>query len=255
MSKYLVFGRKLKSCQVWFENFHAVDIGDYVVFHGVEKVEQKRNIIDIGMQKSLITDLSRDECDIFSDFSSTVKNEIRRSERENVRCEVITSGNILKDDLFIKEFPAMYSGMYQQKGLDRSLNISELAAYAEKGDFVLSVAYIGDSPVVFHSYICNGENSRLLHSCSEFRSEDKNIRNLIGRENKYLHWKDMQYLKGLGVKYYDWGGIHSYSDPNGIDKFKISFGGSQYEYYNVTVARTFKAKMMFAIKKLLKNES
>ncbi len=215
MSKYLVFGRKLKCCQVWFENFHAVDIGDYVVFHGVEKVEHKRNLVDIGMQKTLITDLSRDEQDILSDFIATVKNEIRRCERENVRSEIFTSDKILKDDLVIKEFSDIYGGMYRQKGLDRSLNIGELIAYAEKGDLIISAAYIGDSPVVFHSYIVNGENSRFLHSCSEFRSEDKNIRNLIGRENKYLHWKDMQYLKGLGVKYYDWGGYTRLTNRTG----------------------------------------
>lgn len=254
MSEYLICGRKLKSCQVWFEPFRDVKTGDYAVFHGVEKPEKRRNIIAVDSQRTLITDLSRDEQEIFSDFSATVKNEIRRCEKDNVRFEIFTSDMILKNASVIKEFSDLYEGMYRQKGLDRSLNSKELAAYAEKGDLIVSAAYIDENPVIFHSYIVNGENSRFLHSCSEFRSEDKSIRSLIGRENKYLHWMDMQYLKCSGVRYYDWGGVFSFDEPNGIDKFKLSFGGGQCEYYNVTVVRTLKAKFAFAIKRLLKKQ-
>lgn len=252
MSKYLVCGQRLKSCHVWFENYHEIDMGDYVIFHGAEKIEPDRNVIDVNLQKTLITDLMRNEEDILADFSSTVKNEIRRCERENVRFEIFTSDKILKDDSTIKEFSDMYEGMYRQKGLERHLCRNELMAYAEKGDLIISVTYIDDTPAIFHSYIVNGESSRFLHSCSEFRSEDKNIRNLIGRENKYLHWKDMQYLKCLGVKHYDWGGVHSFDEPNGIDKFKMSFGGKPFEYYNITAVKTFKAKLLFAVKRVLK---
>ena len=46
----------------------------------------------------------------------------------------------------------------------------------------------------------------------------------------------------------------SFDEPNGIDKFKLSFGGGQCEYYNVTVVRTLKAKFAFAIKRLLKKQ-
>lgn len=55
---------------------------------------------------------------------------------------------------------------------------------------------------------------------------DSAMRNAIGRANKYLHWHDWLLLKNIGVIEYDWGGIASYDNPNGIDKFKMSFGES-----------------------------
>ena len=55
---------------MWFEPFRDVKTGDYAVFHGVEKPEKRRAIIAVDSQRTLITDLSRDEQEIFSDFSA-----------------------------------------------------------------------------------------------------------------------------------------------------------------------------------------
>ena len=32
---------------------------------------------------------------------------------------------------------------------------------------------------------------------------------------------------------YDWGGISDFDNPNGIDEFKLKFGGDKITYYNV----------------------
>jgi hypothetical protein len=61
--------------------------------------------------------------------------------------------------------------------------------------------------------------------------------------NKYLHLRDMEYLQDLCVTVYDWGGISSSSEPNGIDKFKMSFGGHPVRYYNITWGHSVKQKL------------
>ena len=138
----------------------------------------------------------------------------------------------------------MYHEMYEQKGLrGRELPIKELTGYLKANQLLISCASISGKPVVFHSYVYGEGNSRLLHSCSEFRTEDNETRNAIGRANKYLHWRDFQHLRTMGVKRYDWGGISSLSEPNGIDKFKMSFGAEPVVYYNISSSLSLRYKL------------
>ena len=59
--------------------------------------------------------------------------------------------------------------------------------------------------LVMHSYLCDKDNKRvrLLHSASLFRSDDQNIRSLVGMANRFLHFKDMTYFNYM---VYDFGG-------------------------------------------------
>ena len=82
----------------------------------------------------------------------------------------------------------------------QGLSFETLAAVKEK---------VGDMPLVLHG--------------GTGIPEDK--ANEIGRMNKYLHWKDIQYFKNNGFSRYEWGGITDPDKPNGIDKFKMEFGG------------------------------
>ncbi len=44
-----------------------------------------------------------------------------------------------------------------------------------------------------------------------------------------LHWKNIKYLKGRGIKYYDFWGINATKWP-GVTRFKLGWGGDQKEY-------------------------
>jgi len=48
---------------------------------------------------------------------------------------------------------------------------------------------------VWHAYILSGRTARLLHSGSCFRNREAHYRALVGRANRWLHWKDMLQLK------------------------------------------------------------
>lgn len=81
---------------------------------------------------------------------------------------------------------------------------------------------------------------------------------LLNRFNIMYH--DMYEEKGMAghylpineLKEYDWGGIASYESPNGIDKFKMSFGGEYRKYYNLFCNCSFTARAYAKIRKLLK---
>lgn len=157
-------------------------------------------------------------------MTKTVRNEINRSKREDVKICFYPS-NLISDEL-LNEFESMYIEIYASKKIKtKGLSRKMLKAYIENSALLISVAYINGNPAIYHSYVCDNTHARLLHSCSAFREEDNAFRNAIDRANKYLHWRDWLYLKEMGVIEYDWGEISSYHNPNGIDRFKMSFLG------------------------------
>ena len=48
------------------------------------------------------------------------------------------------------------------------------------------------------------------------------------------------------------GGLYGIDSPNGIDKFKMSFGGEIVEYYNITVLHSTKARIFYGLKNVMK---
>ena len=197
------------------------------------------------VQESLVSMIGNGVEEIMQKFSSTSRNEIRRAEREGVQINFYTSEDIDKNDAVLKKMASLYTNMYAEKGMPGiELPISELRAYAKSRCLLISVAAIDGAEVVFHSYVVCENKARLLHSCSEFRVADNAMRNAIGRSNKYLHFKDMEYLCSNGVDIYDWGGISSSSEPNGIDKFKMSFGGELVKYYNIKYNASIKQRLI-----------
>lgn len=240
-------GRFLQQEHIWFEHFEnanqVVSKSDSIMIFA-NAVPLQGNHIECSFQESLVSYLNIGMDEIMKNFSSTTRGEIRRAEREGVQVCFYTSDDINANSDVLSRMALLYTNMYAEKGMEGiELPIREMQAYAKSGCLLVSVASIDNSEVVFHSYVVSENKSRLLHSCSEFRVADNAMRNALGRANKYLHFKDMEYLSSAGVDSYDWGGISSSNEPNGIDKFKMSFGGKLVKYYNISIANTFKQKL------------
>lgn len=182
-------------------------------------------------QKTLITDLLEDELVLWQGISKTYRNEIRRCDRENRSVLHLTSEAIIQTPNLIDEFEKTYNNMFAAKGMKDRFNRKLFCAYAHNNALVMSIAFKDDVPVVFHSYIVDEKNARLWYSCSNYR-EDKMIAEEIGRLNKFLHWRDMQTMKKLGIESYDWGGIGLSEEVKGIAEFKRKFGGTEIVYRN-----------------------
>lgn len=172
---------------------------------------------------SLETLLLLSEEDIFKNFSSTVKNEIRRSIKDGGCCSDITIDDFLViQNAFAKE---------------RSLKICSKNQLNRIKEFVCFTGfYVDNELLVCHSYILDNEKKivRLLHSASVRSGKTDVNNNIIGRGNKELHYFDMIKFKKLGYTLYDWGGYVPNSTDKvikGINNFKLSFGCTHVEYY------------------------
>jgi lipid II:glycine glycyltransferase (peptidoglycan interpeptide bridge formation enzyme) len=84
--------------------------------------------------------------------------------------------------------------------------------------------------------------ARLFYSASHFRkSEDSELRNLIGRANRLLHWEDIRFFKEMGLSCYDFGGWYGGREDVeklAINQFKESFGGEKQREYTYIVPVT-----------------
>lgn len=160
-------------------------------------------------------ELSEDE--IFGAFSKQFRNQIKGAEKEGVTCE------FNKD---IERFVPFFNEFAKSKGI----NVTSVRRMQEMSDYLLlSAAFLDGKLIVAHSYFYDRE-SQIVHTyqSASIRLEETLDKNLVGKANKLLHFKDMLHFKQMGVKTYDFGG---YSPPenkrelSGINDFKLNFGG------------------------------
>ena len=250
--KEIIYKKKfIKINHIWFntKKINELKKADIIFFHNTSKNVSKNSYLYI--QKSLITNLNINNDELFNNISKTAKNEIRRSIKDNIKNIEYSSKFLKNNSQILNEFEDCYNKMYKSKGLNVKLNKKLVKQYINANMFLLTVAIYNKKSIVFHSYIIENNKARLLHSCSDFRNKDNN-KNLIGRANKFLHYKDMIMLKSKNIKDYDWGGITSFQKPNGIDKFKINLSGNskQIKYYNEIIPTSIKGYLLVKILKI-----
>ena len=227
-------GRILKARNVWFEQVSSVDDipkdgTDIVYVNGNGHPLSGCNMI-CHKQYSAITDLTGTEEELFAALGSTLRYKIKRAEREGTEVSFFSGEEAA---CRLPAFAEIFENMYEQKGNREELPIEEMKTYALAGKLLVSIASIGGKAAVYHSYVCDDKHCRLTFTCSEFRAAlTKEEKQAFARANELLHWKDITYFKGRGLFSYDWGGLTSPEDPNGIDRFKLGFGCKIIEYYN-----------------------
>lgn len=204
------------------------------------------------LQFSLVLDLLQDEDNLFSSIKKNVKYEINRCYKENIGYRIYDSKFLENNSDILNNFEKVYNQMYSEKNMNNKLSMSLVKHYINNDAFIITAASIDGKDLVYHAYVADDKNTRLLYSCSTFRSNEQEERNLIARANKFLHWEDIKYFKEQKIEKYDFGGIHSFDEPNGIDKFKMSFGGEKVEYYNVSYGNSFFGKLFIKFKNILK---
>lgn len=199
---------------------------------------------------TLITDLTLPESVLYEKISKKVRYQCRRSEGDNIKVCFYSSEDIKKAPELLAKFADVYDSMFRSKGMDNRFRLPIIRQYLEAGAIIFSAVWQEDKLLVFHSYICDDENVRSLHSAS--RCRDRGIeQSVVGRANKRLHWEDIRYFKKKGLLCYDWGGISNFENPNGIDEFKLSFGGDKLIYYNITAGKTVIGKLAVVAMKIL----
>ena len=236
----------IKIGHLWFSNgqykgYHP----DILYLHGM-----KTNIGGGGgIQHTLITDLSKSEEEIYKKIRKNYRYEIRRTAKQNVQLKYYSAMDMCCETKLLLQFCNTYNEMYESKGIKAKFNTALVHQYIKEDAICFTVAYFNDEPLVFHSYIIDENNVRFFYSASPFRIK-KEYADEIGSMNKALHWFDLRQFKKMKIMTYDWGGIANPEEPNGIDKFKMGFGGEATSYYNVIIGVSLLGKITLSLIKV-----
>ncbi len=243
--------RGLRIAHLWFLNNYkelAKIEADIIFIHGSHLKKHPALDAVVSSQNTLISSLC--ESELSSRFSRDTRRHIRRAEEDPILVSHYDSRELTRNPELVKEFGNAYETMFEQKGRRVRFNFDLVKAYIAMDMLVVSVASYADQNIVFHSYIVSEKTVRALHSVSIFREGSVDPR-IIGRANKYLHYQDMVYFQEQGKTSYDWGGISNFDNPNGIDKFKLEFGGQKQTYSNIILGHSILGKSAILAKKVL----
>lgn len=246
----IIRGRFLTYGEIWFDeeppDNPAVDV---LMFRSRSKPIVDRSCTPF---LSLVSDLSADEHTMMTSFGRTNRYKINRAEsKDGLHAQYFADSR-----LQLEAFCRFYDSFAEQKSIERSYRRA-LEAASDAGQLVLTSALLDTQPLVWHAYITCDDTAALLHSASHFRGKATADRAVVGRANRWLHWRDMLAFKRLGLKRYDWGGMfvdESVPERASINDFKREFGGAPAQNYNCTVPVTIKGKAYRAVRKLLRSD-
>ena len=166
---------------------------------------------------SCYTDLTKSMDEILASMKSNTRNEIRRAVKEGCVFSIVED---------VDEFIPFYNSFCESKGLNDFTSRAQIGKY--KKVLITKATDAAGNVLAMHANILDDASkvALLMFSCSP--RLDANVdKKLIGWGNRFLHFKDLEYLKDNGFTYYDWSGVCL--DPNSpchsIGQFKLSFGG------------------------------
>ena len=196
---------------------------------------------------TLLVDLQQSEEDLRQQMDRGTRYEIRRAmSKDNLA--LIQNDECTGSD--VNAFCDYYDGFVRSRGLRRVFR-RRLEQAAEEGILTLTSAEREDSLVlVQHAYIRTPARAILLYSASHHRQYDNGaLRGLVGRANRYLHWRDMLHFRQQGVAFYDLGGVDapdSADSPTmGITEFKKGLGGTTVATYSCLIPCSFKGALAY----------
>ena len=198
---------------------------------------------------TLVNDLFVDDASLMAGFGSTNRYKIKRADTK----DALEAEFIAEPKPEIAGFCDFYDAFARLKKLQPSYRRG-LTAAAQARQLVLTAARRDGVRLVWHAYILQGRTAALLYSASHFREKAVGDRAVLGRANRWLHWRDMLGLRKVGILHYDWGGLfedETVAEHAGINQFKYDFGGRREVTYNCTVGLTIKGRCFLSVQKTL----
>ena len=192
---------------------------------------------------SLYNDLGESDA-LLASFGSTNRYKIKRAESKDRLASEIAPAT----DAALDAFCAFFDEFAAQKKLERAYRRG-LKAMRDAGALVLSSARHEGGTLVCHAHVIGRDTAALLHSASHFRAQDGAERALVGRANRWLHWRDMLAFREMGLTRYDWGGMfddESVPAHASVNSFKREFGGVPHCAYNCVAPLTLRGRLYVA---------
>jgi hypothetical protein len=240
----LLHGRAATYGEVWFDEpaprEGAVDIVQYRFRHAPVAGARVTPLL------SMVTGLDADEEAIATRFGKDCRYKIRRADTKD---GLHLDFSVAPADR-LAEFADFFDAFARQKG-HRPCDRPWLEAACEAGQLALSCAWSDAGPLVWHAHVVHGATAGLQYTASHFRGQDNDVRALVGRANRWLHWKDMQKLKSMGFSRYDWGGLfedESTPEREGINRFKRDFGGEEVRVYECSAPASTRGRVYLPLR-------
>lgn len=104
----------------------------------------------------------------------------------------------------LDEFRAFFDAFARQKSRAPS-DHRWLVAACKARQLTLTSASQNGEALVWHAYVMCGKTATLQYTCSCFRNRESDYRALVGRVNRWLHWRDMLRFEEMGMEHYGWG--------------------------------------------------
>lgn len=229
--------------RIWFKNDSCSNCTLLRLMRVNEPSESKNAYNELSYTP--ISDLTLSEENLLMAVRKTVRNEIRRAEKDNLSLYHFDSEDIKNNPESVEEFELAYKKFaadLNNEMVSSAYSREKINQYLDAKCFFLTETK-KDSLSVYHAYVYDEDEAVLIYSVSDFR-DDSVDRNLAGRANKYLHYQDMLMFKRMGLQVYDWGNISDPEEPNGIDNFKLSFGGTVTKKYNILIGCSFIGRIL-----------
>lgn len=254
----------LSLCHIWFATkeeillkIHNREIkADLVFAHGVHEKGmcnrgKKVYALCLSTQPSLIKTLDFDEDAIFQSYGKHLKAYIKRSQREGAIVRIFRNTEI--DGELLSLCGSFYEQMKEAKGIPDTFNRKLAECYAANDALVIAMAYVNEKPVGFNAYIADKTHFRTWLTAFAFREEEFDAQ-VVSRAHQLLEWETMRWCCKNGITSYDFGGLTSFENPNGIDKFKMTFAkeGQRVCYDNYLVGVSLLGKLAVLGCKILK---
>ncbi len=231
-------GRVAEYGELWFGEALPAAHGVDIVVHRycAEPVPGSR----VTPFLTLVSDLSESPDAIESRFGKDCRYKVRRGEtRDGLEAQFLTDPQP-RLEAFCGDFATFARG----KSL-ASCDEHWLRSACRTGQLVLSAAAHGGETLVWHAHVLSAGTAGLQYSCSLYRDRENDYRALVGRANRWLHWRDMLRFREMGLARYDWGGVfEDASDPEraGINRFKQDFGGEPRRIFDCTQPVTLRGR-------------
>ncbi len=196
---------------------------------------------------TLQLDLTKNADELLKGFDRNTRSQIRKSiEGDPLKFEFLDRPSMAELDEFIE----FYDAFAASKGLS-TLQRPRMLGHRESGCLSLTRVMEGDKAITWHANVRYRTHVGLMFSASHFRSEDSaDVRRMIGRANRRLHWEELQHYKELGCEVYDFGGWYEGSTDQQrllINQFKEGFGGTKVLAYASEEHRTPLAKLVLFV--------
>jgi|SRR5581483_6972187 hypothetical protein len=194
-------------------------------------------VIEHHLSLTLCVELRRSLDEIFSRFSSTTRNLIRRAEKLGSRIRLRRHDASAENTGMVDEFVEFFNELVRHKH-GALFPMSRQLAHSYFPHAELSLLDFDDRLLCAHLCMRDPEAGkvRLLYSVSR-RFQDPDTSRVAGIANIYLHWLEFQKYRETGFAMYDLGGISPVDDP-GINRFKLQFGGELVREHNYWLAGT-----------------